>query len=144
MKTLLPLIIWLALGNGFYPPPDRPPERGEGRQATTTVTSMNNKKIDLAEQALDIAPEDKPALRALHQLARNMELNEKYALAIEAISLHPISPSLVSVEFVANLGEELSAGRELLSRLSATAKIELAIDLLGGKDEEEEEEEDED
>ncbi|WP_293177620.1 MULTISPECIES: hypothetical protein [unclassified Microcoleus] len=32
MKTLLPLIIWLAIGSGFYPSPDRPPERGGGRQ----------------------------------------------------------------------------------------------------------------
>ena len=109
--------------------------RAESRQANTTLTSMNTEEFYIQE---------KPAQQALESILNRMDLRDKYALAIEAATLHTTTSSLVSINFVESPGEELEAARKLLDSLSDKAKFVLAIDLLSSDLDDDDDEDDED
>ena len=90
--------------------------------------------------------QEKPAQRALESILNRMDLRDKYALAIEAATLHTTTSSLVSINFVENPGEGLEAARKLLGSLPDRAKIELAIEILSSDlgDDEDDDNEDND
>jgi hypothetical protein len=74
--------------------------------------------------------QEKPAQQALSYIINRMDLRDKYALAVEAATLHTTTSSLASINFIEEPGEELEAARKLLNSLSDKAKLIFAIELL--------------